>query len=697
MNPVLAAAVFAAVAPVVIADGAGEMGVVREALRDGMWNVARAHAIKDGSDEGRLAVLESFAREERWGDVLRTLDEWGDARGEGFTCYRAAALFRTGRAGEAKKLLSETEFSDPANVRAAARTLAEIALAAGDAKEALKHIERCGESAETDLLKADALSAAGDLDGAKAIWRRAAGTNSSERVQAEAAVRLGEIPLLREVCARIGSAGLRRLCGFHLGVALLKDGATFDEGAKMVSSLVRDSPDADGARDVFLALAEARLERGEWQEASKIYDEALETWPDISKNATFQEGRGWALSKLGRNEDALVAFDRAAELSTNRASKAASLARAGDTLAALGRGAEAMERYRTVSRDYSDTEAAAKLADLLRLQELEDEGRSQYAEYRFADAQKTFEKVAVEDPSRRPRMEFYAVLCLYGQGRDADAEKRARAMAGDSSMEPAIRAEATLWLAKFAYNKARWKEASSRFADFAAILPDSPDAPAALVWSARAAFAENDCQRAVSTVGALVARYPESEARAAGLLVQGEALIELARFDEAVLVLERAALANGATQADRLRAQMLRADALFAMGADNTARYVAALEAYRTILLGENGLSPSQRLSLSFKIGKTLERLKRAEEAVDQYYTQVVLAYRSGREKGLRYDDTAKADFARAAFRLAEECESRGYDEQALGMLRLVSRSDVPAAAEAARRIDRIKRKGAFL
>ena len=194
-----------------------------------------------------------------------------------------------------------------------------------------------------------------------------------------------------------------------------------------------------------------------------------------------------------------------------------------------------------------------------------------------------------------------------------------------------------------------------------------------------------------------MARYPESEARAAGLLVQGEALIELARFDEAVLVLERAALANGATQTDRLRAQMLRADALFAMGADNTARYVAALEAYRTILLGENGLSPSQRLSLSFKIGKTLERLKRAEEAVDQYYTQVVLAYRSGREKGLRYDDTAKADFARAAFRLAEECESRGYDEQALGMLRLVSRSDVPAAAEAARRIDRIKRKGAFL
>ena len=697
MKSVLAAAVFAAVAPVVLSGGEGEMDVAREALRDGMWSIARAHAIKEGGDDGRLAALESFAREARWSDVLKALDEWNDAGGEIFACYRAEALFRTGRADEAKALLGGTQFADPAAERAAARTLAEIALDAGDAKEALKHVERCGEGVETDLLKADALSAAGDLDAAKAIWRRAAGTNYSERVQAEAAVRLGEIPLLREVCSRITSASLRRLCGFHLGVALLKDGATFNEGAKMVSALVRDSPDADGAREVFLALAEARLERGEWQEAAETYDEALETWPEISKNASFLEGRGWALSKLGRNDEALSAFDRAAELSTNRAEKAVLLAKAGDILAALGRGAEAMERYRTVSRDFSDTEAAVKLAGLLRLQELEDEGRSQYAEYRFADAQKTFEKVAAEDPSRKPRMDFYAVLCLYGQGLDADAEARARAIAGDRSAEPSLRAEATLWLAKFAYNKSRWKEASTLFADFASILPDSPDAPAALVWSARAAFAESDYQRAVSTVGSLAARYPDSDARAAGLLVQGEALIELARFDEAVLVLERAALANGATQADRLRSQVLKADALFAMGTDNSARYVAALEAYRTLLLGENGLTPSQRISLSFKIGKILERLKRTEEAVDQYYTQVVLAYRAGREKGLRYDETAKADFARAAFRLAEECESRGYDEQALGMLRLVSRSDVPAAAEAARRIDRIKRKGAFL
>jgi tetratricopeptide (TPR) repeat protein len=216
------------------------------------------------------------------------------------------------------------------------------------------------------------------------------------------------------------------------------------------------------------------------------------------------------------------------------------------------------------------------------------------------------------------------------------------------------------------------------------------------VWSARASFAASDYQKAIATVGTLVANYPESEANAAGLIVQGETLIELARFDEAVLILERASLSPGCTSSDRLRSQILRADALFAMGADNSERYLAALEAYRTILLGEN-LTPAQRLSLSFKIGKTFERLKRMDEAIDRLYLEVVLAYRDGRKADVRYDDAAKAAFARAAFRLADEFVSRGLEVQALNVLRLVATSDVPAAAEAERRIEHMKAKGKFL
>ena len=676
---------------------ADELDVAREALRDGLWDIARAHAMQDGSDDARIVFLESYAREGDWANVLKTLAEWGDPTNETYACYRASALVRTGERAEASKVLAEATVSNPDNIRTVARLKAEIALSDGDADGAISMLDGAGcTDLDSDMLRAEAREAKGDYAGAAEIWRRIARGDAPEQTRAAAAARLGEANVLMEVYLRLTVPDLKRFCGFHLGVAMLRDPTTFDEGAKMLSTLVRDAPDSDGARDVFMALAESRLDRGEWSAAAQTFSEALETWPDIAKDASFQEGRGWAFSNLGRHEEALAAFERAAELTTNRSVKATAIVKSGDALAALGRGAEAIDRYRAVRRDYSDTEAAAKLDDILRLQELEDEGRSLYSEYRFADAQRTFEKIAAEDAARRPRMVYYEVLCLYGQGRDEEAERRARSLADDMSVPAGLRAEATLWLAKLAYNKSRWRDAAALFSDYAAVAPDSDHAPMALVWSARAAFAESDYQKAVSTIGALAAKYPDSEAKAAGFLVQGEALIELARFDEAVLVLERAALVQGVSAADRLRAQILRADALFAMGADNAARYLAALEAYRTVLLGEN-LTPTERITLSFKIGKALERLKRTEEAIDQYYSQVVLAYRDGRTKGLRYDDSAKADFSRAAFRLAEEYESRGRDRQAINVLKLVSRSDVPAAAEASRRIERIKRKGKFL
>ena len=82
---------------------------------------------------------------------------------------------------------------------------------------------------------------------------------------------------------------------------------------------------------------------------------------------------------------------------------------------------------------------------------------------------------------------------------------------------------------------------------------------------------------------------------------------------------------------------------------------------------------------------------------MDQYYTQVVLAYREGRLAGGYFTDEARAVFSKAAFRLADEYESRGQDRQSIDILELVAASDVPAAAEAVRRIDRMRSKGRFL
>ena len=145
-----------------------------------------------------------------------------------------------------------------------------------------------------------------------------------------------------------------------------------------------------------------------------------------------------------------------------------------------------------------------------------------------------------------------------------------------------------------------------------------------------------------------------------------------------------------------MRALLLKADALYAMGADNPVRYAEALEAYRSVMFG-GAVSPSEQIVVAFKVARALDRLKRTDEAVDQYYSRVVIAYREGRLRGARFDDEARASFSRAAFRLADEYESRGRDRQALHVLALVAESDVPAAEEAKRRMEKISNGGRLL
>ena len=240
-----------------------------------------------------------------------------------------------------------------------------------------------------------------------------------------------------------------------------------------------------------------------------------------------------------------------------------------------------------------------------------------------------------------------------------------------------------------------WDRAEKRFAACASNTVDSARAADAFVWAAKTAMRKSAFQSAVDYVAAAVAKKALSgPALAAALMVQGEALIELARFDLAVFTLERAALAAPDDDAVR-RAATLKADALFAMGADDDARYEAALDAYRAALRDAR-LSPGATLAVQFKIGRTLEKLRRTQEADAQYYSNVVLAFEEGRKAGQWYDDAARAFFTRAVFALADRCAARGERRQAIEMLRHVELSGLPAAKDAKAKIEELKSKGGF-
>lgn len=676
---------------------AGELEVAKEALRDGLWDIARNHAEKVEGNEAKLVILESYAREGRWSDLLKTLDSWAGLTGEGFVYYRALALVETDRRVEARQLLDEAKMTESPYLLLAAKLRARIAMAEGDAAGALKILRESGFSEADDesrMSAADILSAAGKRAEAEKIWREiTAKTNVAERIFTTAAINLGDREILRQAYEQARTPALRRLAGLRCGVALIAAPETFDEGAAIIRAQVKDAPDTEGAKDAYLAMADAYLTAGKYVEAAEAYAYALETWPEAAFMPVVQEGRGWALRKQGKIKEAAEAFAKAEEVATADEDRARVVLALGDTLAEDGRGDEAMAKYRLVLDKYPTTVAGEKLKAQMKLRDMEAHGRELFRNYDFEGARTVFAELAQLAPERKARSDFYEMLCLFGQHQDDAVRQKAHEIMDDAAVDSAIRAETTLWLAKFEFNNRRWAESRRLFTAYADLEPQSAKAPSALTWAARAAFAENDFAAAIESVSKLVERYPNSPERLSGYIVQAESLIELSRFDEAVLVLDRATLVEGAPAADRLRAQVLKADALFAMGADNAARYREALDAYRALRLGES-LPPELQLVVSIKIARTLEKLKRTDEAFDQYYSEVVLAYRKGRREGVHYDDETRAAFARAAFRLADEYERRGRDFQAMSVLELVRESDVPVAGEAAKRIARIQAKG---
>lgn len=641
---------------------AGDVAVAREALKDGLWQIARQQAEGDYGVEARLIVIESYANEDRWDDVKTEL-----AKVSAVTNSPQLDFYRAVSGGRIKEAIQLLKTSG-------------VATSEGEAK----------------MMEAELLVRSGDRDDARKLWKEVLETKGvSERAFALAAVNLGDMAALRRAYSTVASVNLRRQVGLRLGRLLLDSLETEKEGEAMIRSLVRAKPDSSDAMESFLSIAvkDARLKR--WNEAVQVYSDAIDIWPEASRDDNLYEGRAEALMQLGRFEECLEDFTKVERQAEDDSVRARAILRQGDALSELGRGAESMARYRTVLERYPSTSTAMAMKRILSLREREMTGRDLYKAYQFEEARKVFAEIAEADSTRRSRMAFFEVLCLYGLGRDELALEKAKLLAqGEDSY--AVKAEATLWMAKLAYNRSEWKNAAAWFVSYVELQPRASFAPEALMWAARASMAVPDYPQAIYLVTRLSEEYPQSSALTPAVLVQAEALIAQARYDEAILVLDRIVAAPETGRDDRFDARLLKANALFAMGADNPVRFEGALCAYRELRFSEE-LTTEQRMTVGFKTGRVLEKLKRFDEALDTYYSQVVLLYQQGKERGEQFGDESRGAFSRSAFRMAEIFQDRGRVQQAIAILKIVASSEVPASEEAAKRISELYKKGLFL
>lgn len=549
------------------------------------------------------------------------------------------------------------------------------------------------------LLRQPATRAAG-AEQIAALLRRFPGTNESRMAQlrfADALLAFGEPTAAEREFSALLQTYPEHALDVHVlagrGWALLESGRRAEAVGVFARAAQASTNAADRAVCIF-KQGDALLSEGRFAEAAEVYARVPpEGGAELYARARFQQAD--SLARAGKTDEAIKIFS---ELSGTGAEVAfAAGLRTAALESAAGRLENAITHYTELLKKKDPPCTDAQRVDVLY-----GRGRAFYGAYRFSEAEADFAAVAKLLPTRAPEMAFLSARCLYGAGRDEEAAEAARKLLASGVGDERLRADVAFWLAKYEFGHRSYAAALAGFV--ACATNEALTAGRrieALGRAARCCAAQSDYAGVVEyatrattndvAVRAIAKQTPETAAVAETFVLQAEALMELARFNEAALVLSRAQLLAAPPELLR-RAAVLKADCLFAMGADDERRYVQALNAYRAVQRDE-ALSPSARLAVAFKIGRSLEKLRRLDEAIDQYYAQVVMAYCDGVRAKTWFDGDARAFFTRAVFILADGYEARGEVRQAIRVLDYLVKTGVPAAREARQRIQRLEEK----
>ncbi len=555
-----------------------------------------------------------------------------------------------------------------------------------------------------------------------------------------------EQPLLPRQAARLAR---------RFGELLLTLPTHVGEGAALLKRLVREQPGTPEAAAMQAALADAWLAAGSNEQAVAEYRIYLETYGEPERMATALRGKAWGLLRLRAYGEAAMAFQQAAAAFSNRAPRVECLLKAADALHAEGsRYEQAAALYEQVAREAQESSLAAAaafmaadalerlgaadaaekafaalaaggqgdqaIASLLRLAVLRERrnaleeaiadygraiaslatndarrgfallgrGRARYRGYQFEAASADFLLAQEGFPAVAAEAAHLRMLALYGAGRDDEAWQLAQAFARQYPSSPLL-PDVHLWMAKFTYNRHAFAEAQRLFLDFVERWPDNIWADAALLWAGSAAFRRSEYTAAVEIMSRLPRAYPASPRLAEARFVQAEALCELARFEDAILVLDE--IVNRYPESEWVTpAWMRKGDSLFSLGSGAPGHYEQAMQAY-AVVEARPDVTIEQALQAAYKSGRCLEKLERADEALERYYDRVMVRFLKERSEGVWHSTAAQTWFASAGLQAADLLEARRDYEAAVRVLQRVEEADVPGKVEARTRLQRIQ------
>ncbi len=342
---------------------------------------------------------------------------------------------------------------------------------------------------------------------------------------------------------------------------------------------------------------------------------------------------------------------------------------------------EALAAYEIVPQRVSDPDIQAD--------SLLSSGMILYTLFRFDDALEKFNRLLDQLPEHpySERASFMRVWAYSMTGREDEALNAAHRFLehyGDSERAPEI----LFRIAENQFNQEELAKAQNQFFELAERYPKSAVAENALLWAGRTAARRQNYAEAIELFARLVADYPDSPRVAEARFSQADALSALGEFADAKVlfndVIEH-------TPASYLRPAAIgrKGDCQFMLGNQDPQYYREAILSYRKLL--ELAESPDDmRLQALYKIGRCHEHLDDKDLALEFFHAALV-RFREMQYQGIRPAPTAVWGFQRAAFDAAGILESRRKWRQAVNILQRVVDADVPASAQAATRIERLR------
>lgn len=322
-------------------------------------------------------------------------------------------------------------------------------------------------------------------------------------------------------------------------------------------------------------------------------------------------------------------------------------------------------------------------------------GRCHYRLRSLKSALQDFDEVERSTFPVADEAALYRIYTLYGMG-DDEAARDAAVYFIKNRPDAGVVPSVMFWLAHYYYNRGVYSEAQKVFLDFARRYPIDERAALSLLLAARSAVNLTEYQSAVDTLTSLGQNYPESSVIPEARYTQAQALCRLARFEDAVLVINDLTARFPSDRFSTL-SLVLKGDALYSLSgsAEADVGINSATNAYATAAARIDA-TDDVKMECAYKTAKCMEKSGDANSAFDMYYNNVILKFREMASNG-DVSLATRTYFSHASFAAAALLEQGVLTDQgkdikgAINLLEHVVRLNAPEKDHAASEITRLR------